>query len=79
MSWNNPIETEGCFANVRTNKLWCLGCGKKIGKGHKAFFVFDDKRRFMRAVHPGCMNDEEIEMVDNEGLHIHDVESGMIG
>ena len=79
MSWNNPVATEGCFSVVRTYNLWCLHCGKRIQKGLKAFFAFDDKARFMRAVHPGCMEHEELELVDNEELHPHNVEDGMIG
>ena len=79
MSWNNPVATVGCFSVVRTHNLFCLGCGRRIQKGRRAFFVLDDKGRFMRAVHPGCMNDEELELFDNEELHHHNVEDGMIG
>ena len=79
MSWNNPVATEGCFSIVRTNKLWCSSCGKRLRKGDNAFFVFDDKARFLRTVHPTCINHEELDLIDDEELHPYNIEDGMIG
>lgn len=80
MSWNNPVATTGSMSTVRTNKLWCSSCGKKLSKGEKGFFVLDDKGRFMRVVHPRCMNHEEDELFDeDDNLHPMNVEDGMVG
>lgn len=78
MSWNNPVETEFKTGIVRTNKLYCTGCQKKLLKGEEAIFVLDDKDRFMAAYHDGCHDEVTIDSI-TDSLHPHNIEDGMTG
>lgn len=73
MSWNNPEETEFRLSAVRTNKLFCTGCGKKLKVGEEAIFVLDDKARFMGAYHDGCHDEITFDSVI-DSRHPHDLE-----
>jgi hypothetical protein len=56
-------------STVRTNKLKCTDCGRKINRGEDAVFELDDcKHKPMQAVFclPGCGAAYEQQVIDDE-------------
>ena len=62
-------------SKVRTNRLHCSDCGRKIRKGEEAVFKLDDcEDKPMQGVYGPCCKDAyEIQVIDSQ-QHPHDLD-----
>jgi len=60
---------------VRTNKLWCSDCGRRIRKGETVVFCVDTRTERMKTVHCGDCRDSGLDyMVTCDTQHPFDLD-----